>query len=98
VNLKPGDSFIVRDVDGTEHKDIVHSIRYRSAQPEIRKRPTGLRRILRVLTPRCWRKQLPIVQPYQPANTEVIGVSEVRRRAQRSVEDIHTAVNRLLGQ
>jgi hypothetical protein len=96
MNLKPGDSFIVRNMDGTEHTDTVHNIRYRSAHPEIRRHPSGWRRILRILTPSRWRKPLPIIRPYKPASFEVIGVSEKGRRAQRCAEDIHTLIARLL--
>ncbi len=67
-------------------EDTVHTVRYVSAQPEIRQHPTGWRRLLRAVTPRRWRKPLPIVREYQPATTEVIMSSEYARRAKHSME------------
>lgn len=96
MDLKPGDRYTIKDVDGAEHHDTVHTIRYRSAEAEIRQRATGWRRVLREFTPKRWRKPLPIVRPYRPADVEVIGVSEVGRRAQLKMEDMLATVNRLV--
>jgi len=96
MTLQLGDSFTVRDKDGNEHSDIVHGIRYRSAQTEIRQQLTGWRRIVRNLTPHRWRKPLPIARPYRPVEMEVIGDSEIGRRAQRVYDDIAAAIDRLL--
>lgn len=95
--MKPGDRIKVMRIDGTEYEDTVHSVRYRSAEPEILQHPTGWRRILRQLTPARWRKPLPIAQPYRPEEFEVICVSEVGRRAARAAGDIRRTVDRLLG-
>lgn len=96
-DLHLGDRYTIKYPSGLEFHDTVHSIRYSSAQPEIRQHPTGWRRILRNLTPHRWRKPLPIVRPYQPATTEVIGKSEIARRATRKTEEIAAAINRTLG-
>lgn len=95
-DLKPGDRYIVRGMDGAEKEDTVHSIHYRSAEPEIRQRPTGWRRILRQLTPRRWRKPLPIARPYKPAQYEVVGVSDHRRRAELVAESVNRTLARIL--
>lgn len=92
---KPGDKFIVRDQHGNEHEDIIHSICYRSPEPEILQRLTGWRRILRKLTPPRWRTPLVVVRRYRPASLEVIGQSEYGRRAQRTAEDMMAAMERI---
>jgi hypothetical protein len=95
IDVKPGMRItVVRD--GLEFQDTVHSVRYRSAQPEILRRPTGLRLVVRRLTPQRWRKPLPVLRPYQPASTEVICVGEVDRRALRMAEDVESTIHRLL--
>lgn len=96
INLQPGDRFIVRDVDGTEYQDTVHSIHYRSARPEIRQHPTGWRRTMRNLTPHRWRKPLPVVHPYEPAHTEVVGMSNHRRRSELMADNVTRTLNRIL--
>lgn len=95
-NLHLGDKYTVIGLNGEQHHDIVHSIRCTRARPEIRQQPHGWRRILRTLTPRRWRRPLPIVQPYQPASVEVIGKSEHARRAARIAEDMNRTISRLL--
>lgn len=95
-HLNPGDRYTVIGLDGEQHEDIVHSIRYRDARPEIRQHPRGWRRILRAVTPRRWRKPLPIVRPYRPGGVEVIGQGEYARRAARVAEDMHETISRLL--
>lgn len=94
--LNPGDRYIVRDVDGSEFEDTVHSVHYRSAEPEIRQRLTGWRRVLRNLTPRRWRKPLAIVQPYKPAEVEVVGMSNHARRAELMAERVNQTLDRVL--
>jgi hypothetical protein len=95
-NLRPGDRFTVIGLDGTEHHDTVHSIRYTSAEPEILRRPTGWRKVLRGWTPRRWRKPLPVARPYKAAEYEVIGVSDVARRADLARERMFTTVKHLM--
>ncbi len=97
VNLHPGDRFTVIGLDGKQHLDTVHSILYRSAQPEILKQPEGWRRILRNITPRRWRKPLPVLRPYEPTSTEIIGMSQVGRRAELTVADMNAKLKKLLG-
>lgn len=97
-NLHPGDRFTVIGPDGVAHHDTVHSIHYRSAEPEVLQRPTGWRKVLRNLTPKRRRKPLPVVRPYRPGGVEVIGISKVGRRAQHTLDDMSAAVDRLLNQ
>lgn len=93
-HLVPGSKMAVQIGDELI-EDTVHSWRYTSAKPEIRKHPTGWHRIVRALTPVRWRKPLPIIRPYQPANMEVIMSSERARRAKRVAEDMGAALRTL---
>lgn len=54
VSVKIGDKIYTDEMVG---------FRYKSGTPEIRKQPTGWRRIVRALTPHRYRKPLPIVRP-----------------------------------
>lgn len=91
-DLKPGGRFIVRD----EYTDTIHSVHYRSAEPEIRQHPTGWRRILRNLTPQRWRKPLPVARPSRPAEYEVVPMSDHRRRAELAAERITRTLDRII--
>lgn len=81
-------------------EDTVHSVRYTSTRPEIRQHPTGWRKWLRAITPRRWRKPLPVVRPHQPAGMEIItegGVqAERERRHYRIMQDMNRALGEIL--
>lgn len=81
-------------------EDTVHSVRYTSARPEIRQHPTGWRKWLRAVTPRQWRKPLPVVRPHQPAAVEVITAGDVQRererRQYRAMKDMNHALGKIL--
>lgn len=94
-DLHVGDRYTAVGPDNAMYTDYIHSVRYSSAEPEIRQQPTGWRCVLRSLTPRRWRKPLPIIRPYRPEGMEIIGKSEYLRRAAQTVEDIITKLDRL---
>ncbi len=76
-NIHPGAKIAVQVGDDEFIEDTVHSVYYRDARPEVlKRRPTGWRKVLRQLTPPRFRKPLPVVRPYQPAQTEVIMTGE----------------------
>lgn len=92
-----GDLVSFVGLDGAVRTERVESATYTSPEPEIRKRPTGLRRIARSLTPRRWRKPLPIVRPYKPA--EVTLSAEVDQdafaRHHRQLSNVAAAFEKL---
>lgn len=81
-DVRPGDRVKFIDVDGSQFDDVIHSVRYRSSQPEIRKQPTGWRKAIRRLTPPRFRKPLPVLRPAEPSGVELVYKSDVAHRAQ----------------
>lgn len=93
--VRPGAKIAVQ-VGDELIEDTVHSVHYRDAQPEVVKHPTGWRKLLRALTPARWRKPLPVVRPYRPAQTEVIMTGEHGRRLARTLEDMNRVINDMM--
>lgn len=94
LDIHLGDRFTTVGPDGVTYTDYIHSVRYLSAEPEIRQQPSGWRRVLRNWTPRRWRKPLPITRPYRPASTEFIGKSGVVHRKTQWTEGIDAVFDR----
>lgn len=76
-------------------EDTVHTVIYKDARPEIRRHPTGWRKLLRRLTPRRWRKPLPVLRPAEPASMEVVTTGQYGRRAQLTAERMNRTLKEM---
>lgn len=94
-HVRPGEKIAIQVGDELV-EDTVHTVIYRDARPEILKRPTGWRKLLRQLTPARWRKPLPIVRPAEPAHTEIVTVGNCARRAELLAERVQRTIDKML--
>lgn len=70
-NIQPGSQIIYRRGDD-EWEATVGSIEYTPATPAVYAEPGRWQRIIRSLTPRRWRKPLPIIRDARPVSIQII--------------------------
>lgn len=98
MTIKPGSRITYIGSDGVARTDVVTATGYRSAQPAIYAHQNGWQLLVRRLTPRRWRKPVPVIRESQPAQV-LLGFkdqSDPVRFAQRQVEQMNTSLTRIL--
>lgn len=66
LDIKPGDRIASVGLDGVMRTGKISSVVHTPAQPARRIQPTGWRKVARALTPKRWRKPLPMQPPTPP--------------------------------
>lgn len=98
MTIRPGSRITYIGSDGIARTDVVTATGYRSPRPAIYAHQNRWQRLVRRITPQRWRKPVPVVREYQPAQV-LLGFEnedDPVRFAQRQVEQINNSLARIL--